>query len=99
MTRFVQACLFITLVWLPFSVACIASVPISLYGILFTQNDYARNVLRSMDKLLAALMGFTGRWTLSAELGAGSKFQWLRRGLDSIQKDHCAKAARDEGLI
>ena len=89
----------VILLWLPFSLAAIIAVPVLLWGILTEQESIWRPVGRAMDKLLAALLGFSGHFTLSAELGVGEKYQWLRKFLDWVQKDHCRKAAVDEGRI
>lgn len=49
----------------------------------------------------AAVCGFSGFFTLSAECGASSEKPWtlLRWVLDKIQPSHCEGAAKNEGLI
>lgn len=89
----------VLLLWLPFSIAAIAAIPVLLWGVLTNDASIWRPVGRAMDKLLATLLGFNGNFTLSAELGAGEKYQWLRKILDKIESDHCRKAAIAEGRI
>lgn len=89
----------ILILWLPFSLAALASIPVLLWGMLSENETIWRPVGRCMDRLLAALLGWSGDYTLSAELGRGFRLQWLRRLLDRIQTGHCLKAALDEGLL
>lgn len=45
----------ILLLWLPFSVTSVLAVPIALFAIAVEENVYAKDVLRAMDKLAAAV--------------------------------------------
>lgn len=91
----------ILVLWLPFSIGAIASVLVSLAAILMEENEYGKDVLRAMDKTLAAVLGFSGFYTLSAECGVAAIRPWtsLRWLLDKIQAGHCEGAAKNEGLI
>lgn len=91
----------IAVLWLPFSLGCAAAILVSLAAIVLEENEYAKNVLCAMDKTLAAVCGFSGFFTLSAECGASSEKPWtlLRWVLDKIQPSHCEGAAKNEGLI
>lgn len=91
---------FILVLWLPFSLGALASIFLSLWAIVFERQTYGKNVLRAMDKTLAAVCGFSGYFTLSAECGVTEKQPWvlLKRLLDLLQQDHCIGAARNEGL-
>lgn len=90
----------ILLLWIPFTIGCIAAGVVSLLAILFDWTDYGKNVLRAMDKTLAAVLGFSGFFTLSAECGVSNEkpWVWLRWLLDRIQPGHCEGAAIKEGL-
>lgn len=90
----------IILLWLPFSIGCLLAIPASLFAIALEENTYGKDVLRAMDKVLAAVCGFSGYFTLSAECGASNDQPWigLRKILDMIQADHCEGAAKSEGL-
>lgn len=90
----------ILVLWLPFSIGCLSAILVSLAAILLEENVYGKDVLRAMDKLLAAVMGFSGFFTLSAECGVATDVPWiqLRWLLDKIQVGHCEGAAKNEGL-
>lgn len=91
----------ILLLWLPFSVTSALAVPIALFAIAVEENVYAKDVLRAMDRLGAALLGWSGRYTVSAECGA-SKCAFcalICKVLDMVQKGHCQGAAAREGNI
>lgn len=92
--------LLIMILWIPFTLGALASIVTSLIAILFDRNAYGKDVLRAMDKTLAAVLGFSGYFTLSAECGATTRQPWraLRSVLDMIQPGHCEGAARKEGL-
>lgn len=87
--------------WIPFSIGAILSVPCSLFALVFDENSYGKDILRASDKLTAAVLGFSGFYTLSAECGAATTQPWigLRWLLDKIQIGHCEGAAKNEGLI
>lgn len=90
----------ILVLWMPFSIGAILSVPVSLFAIAFGTYDYAKNVLRAMDKLTAAVFGFSGYYSLSAECGKSEckLCNLLCALLDRIEKGHCSGAAKKEGL-
>lgn len=87
--------------WLPFSAAAIVAILVSLVAV-FVEWEYAKNILRAQDKTMAALLGWTGRYTVSAECGAGKEpcrfCRWVCALLDLIQPGHCAGAAKREGI-
>ena len=91
--------------WFPISVACIASVCVVLIMVLVSPKEtvmgYAKTVLSAMDKVMAALFGFDGKHTFSAECGADNRW-WCKAvvwTLDRVQKGHCLEAAKKEGLL
>ena len=90
--------------WLPFSLASLVAIVVTFCVILFgskeQQQGYGKNVLRAMDKVLAAVCGFSGYYTFSAELAYTDwpPFVFIRRMLDKIQPGHCSGAAVNEGL-
>lgn len=59
---------------------------------------YVKNLYRAMDKLGAALLGFSGEFTLSAECGSTECWPCavLCRFLNLFQKNHCKGAAQKE---
>lgn len=100
MTALTKLAILIVL-WLPFTLACLAAGGASLLAIIFEWQEYGKNLLRAMDKVLAALVGFDGYHTLSAECGVSSHplARALRWVLDLIQAGHCVEAAKNEGLL
>lgn len=59
---------------------------------------YLDNVLLSSDRFLAALLGWSGKYTVSAECGASrcsfcNAIRWL------LGDKHCDDAALDEGRL
>lgn len=90
----------IVVLWLPFTLGCLAAGVVSLVAILFDAEPYGKDVLRAMDKTLAAVLGFSGYFTLSAECGVATTQPWttLRWLLDTIQPGHCEGAAVKEGI-
>lgn len=89
--------------WLPFSSAGEVAIVVTFFVVLFgsqaAQQGYGKNVLRAMDKVLAAVCGFSGYYTFSAECGVATGQPWaaIRRLLDLIQPGHCEGAAKNEG--
>lgn len=68
-----------------------------LVGLALGRSRYVANVMHSMDMLLAALLGWDGRSTVSRECGASScRFcRVLCAVLNVIlERDHCAKEAQ-----
>lgn len=60
--------------------------------------EYIDNVLMTGDRFLAALLGWSGKYTVSAECAAARC--WFCCAIRAILGiNHCAKAAQDEGLI
>lgn len=89
----------ILLLWFPFSLAALVAIPLLLWGLLTEDESIWKPVGRAMDKLLAAILGYSGNHTLSAELGASTDYAWLRKFLDLFEMEHCRKAANGEGLL
>jgi hypothetical protein len=65
------------------------------------RRSYPVNVLLAMDRLGATTLGCSGKYTISAECAVRKDrlFCWLRKILDRIEAEHCATAARNEGLL
>lgn len=87
------------LLWFVFSFAALYAIPRLLIAVLANNEAVWKPLGMAMDRVLAVLFGYSGKYTLSAELGAGNKHRWLRRIIDSLEKDHCNKAAKSEGLL
>lgn len=84
--------------WLAFTAGCLAS-PIVVPLLPFVRRHrYSFFVLCAADRLMAALLGFSGRVTLSAELAHSNKYPWLRDSLNRIEPNHCEESAYSEGV-
>ena len=80
-----------------FSVVAMFAGLVGLLALPF-KPQYTANVSHSMDMLLAALMGWDGRSTVSKECGKSTcrLCRFLCAVLDRIlEKDHCAKEASE----
>lgn len=77
--------------------ACICAV-ITPLVYMAGARQYADNMLRSMSRTFAALCGYSGRYSMSAECGMRlNEFSKLVDFL--LGKGHCESQARIEGLI
>jgi len=87
--------------WLPFSVTAILAIVLAPLALLVDEWAYGKDLLRAMDKLGAALLGWGGRYTVSAECGARRSdcrlCRFVCRLLDLIDPGHCKGAAEREG--
>lgn len=65
------------------------------------ETDYAKNAIRALDKTAAAFLGFSGKFTVSAECGRVDS-GWpsdLGKIIDAmLGAGHCDAAARREGI-
>jgi len=85
--------------WLPFSIAALIAIPVSFVA-TFIDWEYAKKLLKLLDKVMAALLGWSGEYTVSAECGKSNCFlcKWLCTLLNTIDPGHCEGAAKREGL-
>jgi len=56
-----------------------------------------QNFIKAVDRMDAALLGFSGRQMLSTELIYETRLIWIRKALDEVEPNHCAESAYDEG--
>lgn len=92
----------ILVAWLAISAGALLAALTFPLAWLLDRTEYARNCLRALDKAAAAYLGFSGRYTVSAECGVHTHGwrAWLRAAIDLLLGDgHCAAAARKEELI
>ena len=81
---------------------CLA-IPI---GFLFTAfavitlSPHIGEVITALDKFIAATLGWSGRYTVSAQCAVSTTLpaRMLRSVLNAIMADHCENAAKSEGL-
>lgn len=88
--------------WLPFSVTAILAVVLAPLALLVDEWTYGKDLLRAMDKLGAALLGWGGKYTVSAECGSRkaecSLCRFVCRLLHLVDPGHCEGAAKREGI-
>lgn len=92
--------------WVPFTLGLLLVIPVSLV-LLFDPEGwgkYPRDLYRAMDKTCAALLGWGGFYTISAECGSRRKHCRLCRLVQKLfeligQPDHNVEAAKNEGLL
>lgn len=87
------------LLWFVFSLGSIYAIPRLLLAVLMRDEAVWKPLGYAMDRVLAALFGFSGQHTLSACLSSGVRLQWLRKVVDWLEAGHCEKAAKAEGLL
>jgi hypothetical protein len=97
---FIQMLAILTLLTIFF----IAAIPIGLIYILigvFSTTPHVWEVLVAMDKFIAAALGWSGKYTVSAQCGVRDTIgaRTLRAILNTIKREHCEDAAKGEGLI
>lgn len=88
--------------WVPFALFSLVAVMVAPAAVIFERWTYARDLGRGMDKLGAAVLGWGGDYTISAECGARRKAcrfcRVVCRILDLVDPGHCPGAAEHEGL-
>lgn len=84
--------------YIVFSVASILAGTWGFVLICFGQARQAGYIMQAMDRLLAAMLGWDGRATVSKECGRCEKCwlcPWICRVLHyTLEKDHCQKEAK-----
>lgn len=91
----IQKLVWLFLLWILFSVGCIAAPVLALAFPILKRFSYPRQVLHAADRLCAALLGFNGRNMLSTELAQTD--HWMHGVLNTIEKNHCEESAYAEG--
>lgn len=94
-----ESAFLLTLLWLCFAVCCFVAPLMALIYPFARKGRYVRNLAEAADRFLAAMFGFSGRWTLSVECAFSRSpyFQILHALLNIIVPEHCEKAAFKEG--
>jgi hypothetical protein len=58
---------------------------------------YMQRFIRAVDRLCAAMLGFSGRQMISTELVHAERLLWMRDWLETINPHHCEESAYEEG--
>jgi hypothetical protein len=88
----------IFVLWLPFTGLALLAIPKALYETLRYSKDI--RTLYAMDKLGAAVLGWSGLYTISAEVHfPRTRWQeWTKDFLNWLDPGHTERAARGEDL-
>jgi hypothetical protein len=85
--------LFVVILWVLFALGCVLAPVLAIFYALLPQNHYLRRVVKAADRLIAAILGYSGKFTASVESATEPRLEWLRYMLDEIEEDHCKKEA------
>ncbi len=88
----------ICILWLIFTTGCLVAPFAAIFFWAYPEKGYMRRYVKSIDRTLGALMGYSGRHTISAELAADTKHRWMARLLEIAESQHCETAAINEHL-
>jgi hypothetical protein len=94
--RTLQKIIFILILWGIYSFGSIIAPIMAIFLIWYWNTRYMRNFILASDRLMAAMFGFSGRTTLSAELYFSKRLQWMRKMLDYIEPNHCINSCFTE---
>ena len=83
--------------WILFSLCCFAAPFAAIFFPLYRRRSYMRRFVKTADRMLAALLGFSGRVTLSVELASSDRYTWVRDILNMVEHKHCENEAFEEG--
>jgi hypothetical protein len=98
---------YLLVIWLLFiagALICFLAPVVSIALVIIhpsLRQERIQNIVRAMDRLNAALLGWSGLNTISGECGRDNcRFcAALCRILNAAEPDHCRKTAINEGLI
>lgn len=79
-----------------FSLACLMAIIMAPVGVATKKQGYASNIVHAMDCLMAAVLGWDGKNTVSAECGADRHglCKTICALLDIFDTGHCARLAK-----
>jgi hypothetical protein len=85
------------LLWFIFAIGCFIAPFMAILLPIFKHNTYIRHFVMSADRMCAAMLGFSGRVTLSTECNHAMRYFWLHNVLNDIEENHCEDSAYGEG--
>jgi len=81
--------------WFIFTVGCFFAPLLAIVIPFFKRHTYIYNFVLAADRMCAALLGFSGRLTLSTEVT--HEMRWVYKMLNEIEENHCEESAYNEG--
>lgn len=88
--------LWILFLWIMFTFGCFLA-PFLAMMIPFTRREYIVRFVKAADRMLAAMLNYSGRNMLSTELAHDTSFKWMHDMLNEIDENHCEESAYAEG--
>ena len=97
--RGARICTLAVILWLIFTFGCYIAPILAIAIVLpWTRNmGYMQRFIRAVDRLCAAMLGFSGRQMISTELVHAERLLWMRDWLETINPHHCEESAYEEG--
>ena len=89
--------LFIVILWVLFTAGCLIAPILAIFFFLYPKNSYLNRVVKSADRMMAAILGYSGKFTASVESATEPDLVWLRDMLDTIKEKHCENEVFSEG--
>ena len=83
--------------WILFSICCFIAPFVGMFFWAYPKHSYMRRFVKAADRMIAALLGFSGRHTLSVEVAYARDYQWLHDTLNAVEAGHCENEAFEEG--
>lgn len=97
MTRSFVKYTLLLLLWAAFTAACILAPFCAIMWPLSGKYSWTHCLVRAADRMVAALLGFSGRHMLSTEAATSPRLALLKKVLDYVEDRHCIEAAYEEG--
>ena len=83
--------------WVLFSLSCFVAPFVAIGFVFYPRHTYMRRFVKAADRMVAALLGFSGRFMLSTEVAFADQWKWLHDALNMIQQEHCEIEVFEEG--
>lgn len=87
--------LLVIFLWFIFTIGCLLAPIFAILLLVLPKNRYIKHFVLAADRMCAAMLGFSGRVTLSTE--CLHKLRWLHDALNFIDTNHCEETAINEG--
>lgn len=81
-----------------FDLACFKAIFMSWFFWALPKTSQRRRVVVAADRLIAADLGYSGKWTLSSELAFSERHKVLRNLIYTVNPKHCEQEAIDEHM-
>ncbi len=90
----------VALLYCIFTAGCLVTPFLVLAFPFSGRESYVRRVVRAADRLIAAMLGFSGRYTLSAEVTFSRQryHRKLHDALNEVVPNHCEHEVYEEGV-